>query len=244
MPLRDCGDNTQGLVPLCSNCHSHKSYLGCLTPFQENPLANIFERNVYAAFHDSPKPKQAVQQLHAAQNNAIEIYAVRCRRNALDQNQSPLPIFSPLDQIQMLDDCALGDYNWVNKDLCIDDPIRYARLLPYSGPRWYWRASVQYMLDRGIVQWSDIKYRLTASAHIPPDFFKHVFETIESTQANVRTRDLGNIEPGEFAKNCINALLGLWSKPRHHRTSAETVSYTEDLQRSGPVLKRAAGRRC
>ena len=102
-------------------------------PFQENPLGSVFERNVYVAFHDSPKPTQAVQQLHAAQNNAIEIDAVRCRRNALDQNQSPLPIFSPVDQIQVLDDCALGDYNWVNKDLCIDDPIRYARLLPYSG---------------------------------------------------------------------------------------------------------------
>ena len=76
-------------------------------------------------------------------------------------------------------------------------------------------------------------------ARAPPDFFRHVFETIESTQANVRTRYLDNIEPGEFAKNCINALLGLWSKPRHHRTSVETVSYTEDLQRSGPVLKRA-----
>ena len=123
--------------------------------------------------------------------------------------------------------------------MCIDEPIRYPRLLPYSGPRWYWKASVQYMRDCGIVQWSDIKYRLTASAHVPPDFFRHVFETIESTQANVRTRDLNNIEPGEFAKNCINALLGLWSKPQHHRTSVETVSYTEDLQRSGPVLKRA-----
>ena len=27
VPLRDCGDNTQGLVPLCSKCHPHKNYL-------------------------------------------------------------------------------------------------------------------------------------------------------------------------------------------------------------------------
>ena len=56
-------------------------------------MASLFERIVYEAFHDSPKPKQAVQQLHAAKNNAIEVDAVRCRRNALDQNQCPLPIF-------------------------------------------------------------------------------------------------------------------------------------------------------
>ena len=110
VPLRDCGDNEQGLVPLCSNCHSHKSYLECLTPFQENPLASVFERSVYAAFHESPKPKQAVQQLQATKiNSAIEIDAVRCRRNGLDQNTLPLPIFAPIDQIQVLDECVLGD---------------------------------------------------------------------------------------------------------------------------------------
>ena len=41
VPLRDCGDNDQGLVPLCSNCHSHKSYLECLTPI---PGKRIGER--------------------------------------------------------------------------------------------------------------------------------------------------------------------------------------------------------
>ena len=37
----------------------------------------------------------------------------------------------------------------------------------------------------------------------------------------------------------MNVVLGLWSKPTHHRTSVETVTYSEDLQRSGPALKRA-----
>ena len=32
-PLRDHGDNDQGLVPLCNQCHSRKSYLEALTPF-------------------------------------------------------------------------------------------------------------------------------------------------------------------------------------------------------------------
>jgi hypothetical protein len=213
--------------------------LECLTPFQENPLASVFEQGVYKAFHESPTPKQAVQQLHAGKNTAVEIDVVRCRRNGLDQNTEPLPIFSPLDQIQPMDECVLGDYNFVDKQVSIEDPVRYARLLPYSGPRWYWKQSVQFMLDSGIIHWTDIKFKLTASAHVPHDFFRNMFATIEDTQVNVRTKDLDNISQSDFAKNCINALLGLWSKPKQYRTRVETVTYSEDLQRSGPVLKRA-----
>ena len=136
----------------------------------------------------------------------------RCRRNALDQNTEPLPIFSPLDQIQDCTNCTLGDFCFVDKDIEILDPIKYARLLPYTGPRWYWKNSVKFMLDQGIVRWSHIKYTLTATSHIPHDFFRHIFETMETTQANVRTRDLDGIEPEKFSKECINSLLGLWSK--------------------------------
>ena len=195
-PLRAGGDNEQALIPLCSNCHSHKSYLECLTPFQENPLANVFEQSVYKAFHESPKPKQAVQQLHAPISQAtVEIDTIRCRKSALEHNKHPLPIFSPLDQIQQLDTCTLGDYCFVDKDVEILDPATYARLLPYSGPRWYWRESVQYMLSTGVIRWSDIKYTLTTTAHLRHDFFANIFATIEETQANVRTQSLNNILP-------------------------------------------------
>ena len=118
-------------------------------------------------------------------------------------NTEPLPIFSPLDTIQECN-LTLGDYCFVDTGQEILDPSRYARLLPYSGPRWYWKQSVKYMLDNGIVRWPDVKYTLTASAHVPHDFFRHIFETIEQTQQNVRTRDLDNIDPQTFAKDCIN----------------------------------------
>ena len=95
VPLRDYGGNEQTLVPLCNACHSHKSYLGSTTPFQENPIASVFEKSVFQAFHDSPKPKQAVQQIHnPANTQAVEIDTIRCRRNAFDQNMGPIPIFS------------------------------------------------------------------------------------------------------------------------------------------------------
>ena len=130
----------QELVPLCSNCHAHKSYLECLTPFQENPLCSVFEPGVFRSFHESPKPRQAVQQLCSPpRETALEIDVCRCRRNALDQNTEPLPIFSPLDQIQECTNCTLGDYCFVDKDVENLDPSKYARLLPYTGPRGYWK---------------------------------------------------------------------------------------------------------
>ena len=97
VPLRDCGDNEQSLVPLCNACHSHKSYLESMTPFQDNPIASVFEKSVFQAFHDSPKPRQAVQQIHTpAKTQAVEIDTIRCRRNAFDQNLEPIPIFRQL----------------------------------------------------------------------------------------------------------------------------------------------------
>ena len=204
-PLRDHGDNDQELVPLCNQCHSHKSYLEALTPFQENPLASVFERSVYEAFHESPKPRQAVQQLHAPpRTGAVEIDVIRRRRSALDKNDEPLPICCPLDQIKECN-LTLGDYCYVDTNTAILDPVRYARLLPYSGPRWYWKGSVRYMLDHGIVRWPDIKLTMTASAHIPPDFIRHIFDTIEQTQANVRTRDMDSIDQSHFPRNASTA---------------------------------------
>ena len=99
-----------------------------------------------------------------------------------------------------MDDFVLGDYNFVDKDISIEHATRYARMLPYSGKRWYWKASVQYMLSRGIIKWTDIKYKLTASSHVDCDFFKHIFATIEESQQNVRTADLDRIELPEFGK--------------------------------------------
>ena len=78
-----------------------------------------------------------------------------------------------------MDDFVLGDYYFVNKDTSIEHATRYARMLPYSGKRWYWKASVQYMLNRGIIKRTDIKYKLTASSHVDCDFSKHILPPLK-----------------------------------------------------------------
>ena len=85
----------------------------------------------------------------------------------------------PIDEIRDLDAFVLGGYNFVDKDISIEHAERYARMLPYSGKRWYWKASVQYMLDRGIIKWTDIEYTLTASAHVDCVFFKHILPQLK-----------------------------------------------------------------
>ena len=56
------------------------------------------------------------------------------------------------------------------------------------------------MLDRGIIKWTDIKFKLIASAHGDCDFFEHMFATTEDTQQNARTADLDRIELPGFGK--------------------------------------------
>ena len=100
-----------------------------------------------------------------------------------------------------MDTCTVGDYSFVDKDVEILDPAKHARLFPYSGPRWYWREAVQYMLDIGVIQWADIKHTLTATTHLNHDFFANIFTTIEETQAHVRTQTLNNITPEKSQKS-------------------------------------------
>ena len=165
LPLRDFGDNDQEYNVLCHQCHGHKSYLEALTPFQENPLASVFEPSVFESFVESPKAKQAVQQLHVPKTQKpTEIDVRRCRRSALEQNQHPLPVFSPLDEVKPCDH-ELGDYNSVSKEVTWTS-ANYAQMMPYTGTRWYWRGSVEYMLENHIITWENVTHTLTATAHL------------------------------------------------------------------------------
>ena len=55
---------------------------------------------------------------------------------------------------------------------------RYPRELPYNGPRWYWKAAVNYMLDAQIIRWEHILWHLDASAHLSHDFFRHILQRL------------------------------------------------------------------
>ena len=142
--LNALGSNDyENLQALCRSCHSTKTIIEAMAPRERNPLSSVFEASVYESFHQSPKPKQAVLSLNPLKDRPklLEVDIRGCRRNALIHNKYPLPLYCPLDLPQPVDG-KLGDYNFVD----LGTPMtreNYLRALPYSGPRWYWRASVE-----------------------------------------------------------------------------------------------------
>ena len=114
----------------------------------------------------------------------------------------PWPVFCAHDEVVFLRD-GLGDFNWIDAGK-VNTAKRQFDKLPYQGPRFYSREATKYLLEREIITWKNIKLTYTATAHLPPDFFKAPLDEIERT-----------IDP-ELAKKAINSLLGVWSVDRHY----------------------------
>ena len=91
------------------------------------------------------------------------------------------------------------------------------------------------MLDAQIIRWEHILWQLDASAHLPHDFFCHIFATIEKTLG----KDLHELEGKQLTKDAINSVLGLWSTPQRYVYSVETTTCNEDLLAKATV---ASGR--
>eukprot|EP00973_Karenia_brevis_P069857 9712684-Karenia_brevis.AAC.1 len=75
--------------------------------------------------------------LRRVQTSFLEIDAVKSRRNALVQNQDPLPIFCVLDAIRPVSGPEqLSDYMFVDKHV-VDwgTGLHATRFLPYTGAR-------------------------------------------------------------------------------------------------------------
>ena len=89
---------------------------------------------------------------------------VRCRRNGLANAPFPLPIFCPADNIEPARPGHLADLSFVDlQNRGRDAPVT---LLPYVGPGWYPKVSVDYMLCSGVAQWSDVLHTMDAASHV------------------------------------------------------------------------------
>ena len=92
------------------------------------------------------------------------------------------------------------------------------------------------MLDAQIIRWEHILWHLDASAHLPHDFFRHIFATIEEIMAE----GAPELESKQLTKDAINSVLGLWSTPQRYVYNVETTMCSEDLLRTSNCRKRAA----
>ena len=88
---------------------------------------------------------------------------------------------------------------WVDKGT----PESHQELLatfPYSGPRWYFRPLVEFMLDRRLISWKHVLWGLSATTHLAHDVFKAPFDEI--------TRLWGDEKQAKLA---FNAMFGYWA---------------------------------
>ena len=223
-------DAAQNMQALCGQCHVGKSYAENVSSVEEeNILVSRFNRETYEAFHLSAKPPQMVANLHEhipARGAVVNVDIRRCRFNGLVQNEHPLPVFAPTDEIKAAVPGELGDYNWVH-----NPQARHPQLCaPYFGAGFYGRASCEYMLSRGIIKWSHVELSFTAAAHLPPAYLRERLQLLDKLWEEAVDRDA--------AKWAGNALIGLWSKLRRFRYNLCTTTDVEDVLYTGCHAKR------
>ena len=73
-------------------------------------------------------------------------------------------------------------------------------MLPWLGPAWYARPSVEWMLHVGLATWGDIKFSVHASAHVPAECLGQVLDIMEAAWPE---------EDAHLKKFSVNALVAL-----------------------------------
>eukprot|EP00973_Karenia_brevis_P075195 10445637-Karenia_brevis.AAC.1 len=130
---------------------------------------------------------------------------VRSRRSALYYSES-VPIFCPLDGIEPVSATRpLPDLVYVNKPVTIECLADLLRSLPYLGPSWYHRSSIEYCMRTKKLEWADLQWGITASAHYPGDRVRTALDIMEAAWADVRVQERDNP-----AKRSFNTMVGLW----------------------------------
>jgi len=87
-----------------------------------------------------------------------------------------------------------------------------ARLLPFTGDSWLPRPAVEYLLHTKKVTWSDLKWGITATAHMPGEQLRAAFDVLEKAWGDVVAN---NESPDRKtpAKDSINSWVGYCGMP-------------------------------
>ena len=91
----------------------------------------------------------------------------RCRIRALLLNVHPIPVISPLDNIEKTEVTELGDLNLVTKK-----PTNFIKQLGYTGCGWQRRILTEWLPYTAVIGWQDISHQICAQGHLPHDVLK------------------------------------------------------------------------
>ena len=203
---------------LCFECHQMKTQTESMQP---TSLESRFTRSVYDAYVRSPKQPPLVFQARAPGSGPLEgVDVVRCRRNGLANAPFPLPIFCPADNIEPARPGHLADLSFVDlQNRGRDAPVT---LLPYVGPGWYPKVSLDYMLRCGVAQWSDVLHTMNAASHVTAECLAPALDVMEQAWPEGEEH---------MAKLAVNSMIGLMA---HDSNKAYTLrSSSNELDATG-----------
>ena len=113
---------------------------------------------------------------------------IRCRKNALSECATPLPVFSALDSVEV---CAgtLGDLTFIDAP-APKNTGELLQKLPFQGPGWYTLPAAQWLLHAGKINWDMCSHKIEASARHPSKYLKAAIATMEGAwDASSRVRN-------------------------------------------------------
>ena len=166
-----------------------------------NFLASHFEKSVWGQYVLSERPPPMVYKLKGVDSTTGCQIAdvIRCRTRSLEHNAHIVPIFSPLDSIETLDDYTLGDLNFVAKTW--RKTSNTLELCYTQG--WQHRCLTEFLMHHGVISWEHVTHRITASGRYPANVFREPLRQMEQAW-----KEIGK---PELAKKAVNSLIGLWA---------------------------------
>ena len=186
---------------------------------QDRTIVSVFSKPTWDSYIATPRPPPLVWQPHESTDDSekIELDVRRCRRNALAYSAHDFCVFGPFDNIKPSVDGVLCDFTFV--DLKAGKRTTLS-LIPYVGPMFYHRISVEFMLSHGICTWFDCKLSLQATSHIPSQVLAKPLLEMEEAWGGHK----------DLAKFSINGMIGLWSSTQNWTYHVKTSSSASDAE--------------
>ena len=247
------GSNDAGnFTHLCIACHRSKT-----TSCDANRLnledrcvyLSRFSQDVWEKFVKGRKPAQTIATLHQPPPGTPTILHCdikSCRFNALVEcNTDPIPVFSPMDEINKFEGFQLKDYMYVSIPKNRRRSILHSYV--YDGPRFYIRQEVTWMLEHGVCSWCDILYSLEATSHRTAKELSSRLKMMKQLWLDVAHTSAGEEWAGEkgargrdlLPKVALLALVGSWGRLENVRYITTTSSHPDDCQVEGDVVREA-----
>jgi hypothetical protein len=205
--------NKNTFQAICGQCSANK------TATETRPslgvLQSHFTKIVWESYVESPLPPCITYKdanvpdmpCTAKLSHGYEMLdIIRSRRSALYYSVA-IPIFSPLDNIEPITPSeGLPDLVYVEKTINPQNITELVKCLPYLGPGWYHKVSIEYCLHVRKLEWPDLKWGITASAHYPSDQLRAALDVMEEAWGEVQIQDEGD----KPAKRSVNTMVGFW----------------------------------